>query len=84
MTIMRLGARKSPVFMSCAPLQGGVNNMPMSAVPNYGGKTSEGASASQHRWGIDRVPTPREIVAALDQYVVGQVGAQLGNCTHLI
>lgn len=56
--------------------QGGVNNMPMSAVPNYGGKTSEGASASQHRWGIDRVPTPREIVAALDQYVVGQAHAK--------
>lgn len=47
--------------------------MPMSAVPNYGGKTSEGTTATHHRWGVDRVPTPKEIVAALDQYVVGQV-----------
>ena len=37
------------------------------------GKTSEGTNASHHRWGLDRVPTPREIVAHLDQYVVGQV-----------
>ena len=34
---------------------------------------SEGTNASHHRWGVDRVPTPREIVEHLDQYVVGQV-----------
>ncbi|PSC69399.1 ATP-dependent CLP protease ATP-binding subunit [Micractinium conductrix] len=49
-----------------------ITNVPMSAIPNYGGKTSEGTNASHHRWGLDRVPTPREIVAHLDQYVVGQ------------
>lgn len=49
------------------------SSVPLGAIPNYGGRTSEGSSASHHRWGIDRVPTPREIVAHLDQYVIGQV-----------
>lgn len=34
---------------------------------------SEGTNATHHRWGIDRVPTPKEIVEHLDQYVIGQV-----------
>lgn len=34
---------------------------------------SEGTNATHHRWGIDRVPTPKEIVQHLDQYVIGQV-----------
>jgi len=53
--------------------QATISNVPLGAIPNYGGKTSEGTNATHHRWGVDRVPTPREIVAHLDQYVVGQV-----------
>lgn len=42
---------------------------------------SEGTNATHHRWGIDRVPTPKEIVEHLDQYVIGQVSSRdlLGN-----
>lgn len=49
------------------------SSVPVTSIPNYGGRTSEGTSASCHRWGVDRVPTPRDIVAHLDQYVIGQV-----------
>lgn len=47
--------------------------MPLGAIPNYGGKTSEGTTASYHRWGMDKVPAPREIVDCLGEYVIGQV-----------
>jgi hypothetical protein len=45
----------------------------LGAIPNYGGKTSEGTTASYHRWGMDKVPAPREIVDCLGEYVIGQV-----------
>ena len=53
-----------------------VSSVPLGALPNFGGRTSEGTIASHQRWGIERVPTPREIVAMLDQYVVGQAEAK--------
>lgn len=59
-----------------AALAPSVSQVPLGAIPNYGGKTSEGTNATHHRWGTDRVPTPREIVGHLDQYVVGQVGSK--------
>ncbi|KAL4443816.1 hypothetical protein ABPG75_011553 [Micractinium tetrahymenae] len=57
---------------AAAALAPSVSQVPLGAIPNYGGKTSEGTNATHHRWGTDRVPTPREIVGHLDQYVVGQ------------
>lgn len=57
--------------------QAAVSSVPLGAIPNYGGRTSEGTNASHHRWGVDRVPTPAEIVAHLDSYVVGQVRGPL-------
>lgn len=53
-----------------------VTQVPLGAIPNYGGRTSEGTNATHHRWGIDRVPTPKEIVQHLDQYVIGQTQAK--------
>lgn len=66
------------VRLAQAALAPSVSQVPLGAIPNYGGKTSEGTTASHHRWGTDRVPTPREIVGHLDQYVVGQVGGRAG------
>ncbi|PRW60516.1 ATP-dependent Clp protease ATP-binding subunit isoform A [Chlorella sorokiniana] len=53
-----------------------VSQVPLGAIPNYGGRTSEGTNATHHRWGIDRVPSPKEIVEHLDQYVIGQAHAK--------
>ncbi|GIL88394.1 hypothetical protein Vretimale_15022 [Volvox reticuliferus] len=39
-------------------------------VPQFGGQTTTTTTA--HQWGISRVPSPRELVRALDQHVVGQ------------
>ena len=47
----------------------------MEAVPQFGGSTTHASSAS-HSWGIKDVPTPSEIVAALDQHVIGQQHAK--------
>lgn len=67
-------------------MQASVSQVPLGAIPNYGGKTSEGTNASHHRWGVDRVPTPREIVAHLDQYVIGQVRRRWGawGCVEVL
>lgn len=65
-----------PCPPSALPPQGSqasVSNVPLGAIPNYGGKTSEGTTASYHRWGMDKVPAPREIVDCLGEYVIGQV-----------
>lgn len=50
-------------------------NQPMDAVPSYGG-TSSSSTTVFRAFGASRVPTPREIVAALDQHVVGQAHAK--------
>lgn len=54
----------------------------MEAVPQYGGQTTSTTTA--HHWGISRVPSPRELVRALDQHVVGQAHAKkvLAVATH--
>ncbi|KAI3429567.1 hypothetical protein D9Q98_005654 [Chlorella vulgaris] len=61
---------------SSAGSQASVSNVPLGAIPNYGGKTSEGTTASYHRWGMDKVPAPREIVDCLGEYVIGQAQAK--------
>lgn len=49
---------------------------PQTAIPMYGGRTPDGTNASAGRWGVDNVPTPREMVHILDQHVVGQAEAK--------
>ncbi len=49
---------------------------PQSAIPNFGGRAPDGTAFQQSQWGVDKVPTPREMVAMLDQYVVGQAQAK--------
>jgi hypothetical protein len=41
----------------------------------YGGQNFSGTSATMN-WGIKDIPTPKEMVAALDQWVVGQPAAK--------
>lgn len=43
--------------------------------PQYGGQTYSTTHASQ-QWAIRDVPTPRQLVAQLDQWVIGQAGAK--------
>lgn len=53
-------------------------SIPHSAIPNFGGRIPDGTISvpSQAPWGINRIPTPREMVAFLDTYVVGQSQAK--------
>ncbi|KAG1679815.1 hypothetical protein FOA52_012727 [Chlamydomonas sp. UWO 241] len=55
----------------------------LEAVPQFGGQTVSSASATPGL-GLGKVPTPRQIVEALDQYVVGQARAKrvLAVATH--
>ena len=41
-------------------------------IPNYGGRSPEGNPITQKSWGRMKIPTPRQMVRMLDQYVVGQ------------
>jgi hypothetical protein len=41
----------------------------------YGGQNFSGTSATMN-WGIRDIPTPKEMVAALDEWVVGQPAAK--------
>lgn len=50
------------------------NTVEAIAVPQFGGATTNTVSG-QH-FGISRLPTPREMVAALDQFVIGQAHAK--------
>eukprot|EP00887_Chlorella_sp_A99_P003992 scaffold11.g3992.t1 len=50
--------------------------LPLGGVPHYGGKVSEGTVAVPHRWGVDRVPSPADIVGSLNQFVIGQAHAK--------
>ena len=45
------------------------------SIPSFGGKTLDGTTAT-HMWGVDKVPSPKEIVSILDQYIVGQAHAK--------
>lgn len=58
-------------------------DQPQDPTPAFGGQTTTSSHAT-HNWGLSRVPTPRELVAALDQYVVGQDYAKkvLAVATH--
>jgi hypothetical protein len=47
----------------------------MEAVPQFGGHTTQTSTATRN-WGINEVPTPSEIVAALDKHVIGQQHAK--------
>ncbi|KAG2485686.1 hypothetical protein HYH03_015574 [Edaphochlamys debaryana] len=51
-------------------------------VPQYGGQNTTTTSA--HQFGFARVPSPRELVRALDQHVIGQAHAKkvLAVATH--
>lgn len=60
-----------PAAQPAAPAPG-----PQSAIPNFGGRAPDGTAFQQSQWGVDKVPTPREMVAMLDQYVVGQAQAK--------
>lgn len=47
----------------------------MTGQTQYGGQNFSGTSASMN-WGIRDIPTPKEMVAALDEWVVGQPAAK--------
>lgn len=47
----------------------------MTGQTQYGGQNYSGTSATMN-WGIRDIPTPREMVAMLDQWVVGQPAAK--------
>ncbi|KAG2451669.1 hypothetical protein HYH02_003449 [Chlamydomonas schloesseri] len=51
-------------------------------VPQFGGQTINTTTA--HQWGVGRVPSPRELVRALDAHVIGQDHAKkvLAVATH--
>ena len=49
---------------------------PQSAIPNFGGRAPDNTTSAQSGWGIDKIPTPREMVGLLDQHVVGQAHAK--------
>lgn len=49
---------------------------PQSAIPNFGGRAPDNTTSSGSGWGIDKIPTPREMVSLLDQHVVGQAHAK--------
>ena len=55
---------------------GNAQGAPMSGIPSYGGRAPDGTVASGPKWGIDQVPTPRQLVEKLDEYVVGQSDAK--------
>lgn len=48
-----------------------VQNTPQDAIPSYGG-TSGSGSHSWPGWGLEKVPTPKQLMKQLDKYVVGQ------------
>lgn len=55
----------------------------LEAIPQFGGNTTNTTTAN-HQWGFTRVPSPRDLVRALDQYVIGQEHAKkvLAVATH--
>ena len=67
--------RGIPCQGACAPAPFGAH--PATLPPCISLPRSEGTNATHHRWGIDRVPTPKEIVEHLDQYVIGQVSGRV-------
>ena len=49
---------------------------PHSGIPNFGGRAPDSPSTTESQWGVDKVPTPREMVGILNQHVVGQAHAK--------
>lgn len=51
-----------------------------SGIPNYGGRSPSGNGITQNKgvkgWGHQQIPRPKDMVAMLDQYVVGQQQAK--------
>ncbi|KIZ03423.1 ATP-dependent Clp protease ATP-binding subunit ClpX, partial [Monoraphidium neglectum] len=47
----------------------------LEGTPQFGGQNYGSAHATQ-QWGVREVPTPRQLVAQLDQWVVGQAAAK--------
>lgn len=47
----------------------------MEGTPQFGGQNYSSTHATQN-WGIKDVPTPRALVAQLDQWVIGQKAAK--------
>ena len=51
-----------------------------SGIPNYGGRSPSGNGITQNKgvkgWGQQQIPRPKDMVAMLDQYVVGQQQAK--------
>lgn len=56
---------------------------PLSAVPNFGGHDSQGSTGFKIL-GDGPIPTPRQLVAMLDQYVIGQDKAKRVRSLRLV
>ncbi|GBF99118.1 ATP-dependent Clp protease ATP-binding subunit [Raphidocelis subcapitata] len=59
-----------------APTQAAATGPPlMEGTPQFGGQNFSSTHATQ-AWGIKEVPTPKQLVAQLDQWVIGQAAAK--------
>ncbi|GMH44378.1 hypothetical protein BSKO_12312 [Bryopsis sp. KO-2023] len=48
-----------------------LQNTPQDAIPSFGGTSASGCQGWPG-WGLERVPTPKQLVKELDKFVVGQ------------
>ena len=68
-----------------ARVQTAIGDQPLSALPNFGGTSAEHAEGVR-AWNLGSVPTPKELVEALNKSVIGQASAKrvcLAACLHL-
>ena len=60
--------------------QGNIGQQQGVTIPNFGGGSSN--SATYRSWDPASVPTPREIVKALNSFVIGQMPAKKVRCVY--
>lgn len=48
-----------------------LQNTPQDAIPSFGGTTGSGSQGCPG-WGLEKVPTPKQLMKELDKFVIGQ------------